>query len=806
MNVDRLTPEVVDAALEKSGAGSVVYLIGAGGCGMSGLGHLLLDLGHGVAGSDLVENAEVRQLRERGATIHAGHAAANLAAAQPALVAYSAAIRTDNPEINEARRLGVPLVPRAVLLAALLRRQDGICVAGMHGKTTTSAMLAFALDRMGVLPSYAVGGVVPQLAFHARFSPLAPVAPQPVAAPAATAVAMANRWFVIEADESDGTLSQFEPQHAIVLNIDEEHLDHYGTFQAVSEEFARFAERTRGLLVYCADDPNLVALFAQRPNAVSFGFNLTAKYRIEFKETRFTPEADDAASSFAVWRGSELIGNFSLRLPGEKNISNAAAVVALLTELGHGAADIARVLYEFRGAARRQQELYRGRGLRVFDDYGHHPAEISSTLRAIKGLGCQRLLVAFQPHRYTRTRDLVHQFATCFQAADRLWLTDIYAASETPIAGINGLTLVEAVRHEGQAVEYKASLAELRAAVKAAMRPGDTVLFLGAGDITRAAHELSKELQAQKPITADEIHRELKALLGSRTICRRNEPLAKRTTLRVGGPADVYVEPDSEAALATVLKFCADYSVPVMLLGRGSNLLIRDGGIRGVVICLANDAFSRIEVDGEQLRCGAGARLKNVSVEARRNGLAGLEFLEGIPGSIGGALRMNAGAMGAAMFEVVESVRFMDLRGRIYERHAKDIEVHYRHCPLFKSHIALGTVLKGRPDAVEAIEERMSAYSNKRWNTQPRKPSAGCIFKNPVSTPAGKLVDQLQLKGTRVGGAAVSDEHGNFIVNDGNATAADVLALIEIIKIKAKELAGIELQTEVEIVGEPLAG
>jgi UDP-N-acetylenolpyruvoylglucosamine reductase len=286
------------------------------------------------------------------------------------------------------------------------------------------------------------------------------------------------------------------------------------------------------------------------------------------------------------------------------------------------------------------------------------------------------------------------------------------------------------------------------------------------------------------------------------TIIRRDEPLAKHTTMRVGGPADVYVEPASEADLAAVLRFCAENEIIFFILGRGSNLLVRDGGVRGAVICLAHPHFSRIEIVGERLHCGAGAKLKNVSVEAKRNNLSGVEFLEGIPGSVGGALRMNAGAMGAATFDAVESLRFMDHAGEIHERLADEVPVEYRACPVLKTHIALGAVFKCTPLPRAEIEQRMKAYSEKRWGSQPAAPSAGCIFKNPEKIPAGKLVDELGLKGTRVDGAMVSAEHGNFIVNDGHATARDVLDLIAQLKARAKEAHGIELHTEVEIIGE----
>ena len=294
----------------------------------------------------------------------------------------------------------------------------------------------------------------------------------------------------------------------------------------------------------------------------------------------------------------------------------------------------------------------------------------------------------------------------------------------------------------------------------------------------------------------------LSLLLPPSSVLRQHEPLAKRTTLRVGGPADVYVEPASEAGLAATLRFCGEQGLPFFVLGRGSNLLVRDGGFRGVVICLAHPEFSRIEVAGGRLRCGAGAKLKAVAGEAKRHDLAGLEFLEGIPGSVGGALRMNAGAMGGWVFDVVESVRGMDFSGQVQEWNRADVVVEYRGCPLFRRHLALGAVLRGQPGDRAEIERRMGEFSRKRWASQPAAPSAGCIFKNPAAIAAGQLIDELGLKGARVGGAMVSLEHGNFLVTDGTATAADVLALIEIIRAKARSERGIELETEVEIIGE----
>jgi len=294
----------------------------------------------------------------------------------------------------------------------------------------------------------------------------------------------------------------------------------------------------------------------------------------------------------------------------------------------------------------------------------------------------------------------------------------------------------------------------------------------------------------------------LKQRLSPEALIRPDESMGSHTTLRIGGPADLYLEPASESDLQAAVSFSTERHVPFFILGRGSNLLVKDGGFRGLVICLARPFFTLIQVNAPDLRCGAGAKLKNVAVEAKRNGIAGLEFLEGIPGSVGGGLRMNAGAMGGSMFDVVQTVRLMDRDGCISEHAPDELEVKYRGCASLKSKIAISALLRGRLGTREEIERKMNEFSHKRWASQPAAPSAGCMFKNPLTMPAGKLIDELGLKGTRVGGAIVSMEHGNFLVNDGNATAADVLGLIELIRQRARNARGVELETEVEIIGE----
>ncbi len=751
-----------------------VYLLGAGGCGMSALGHLLLDHGLCVCGSDARSTAALRQLSGRGADLREGHEAAHLLAHRPGLVVYSSAIRLDNPVMIQAQRAGLRLARRATVLAALMEGRRGVCVAGMHGKTTTTGLLAHALRELGADPGYAVGGLVAEWDRPARLRG-------------------GDRFMVVEADESDGTLLEFRPEQALILNVDEEHLDYFADLAAVCREFETFASQVRGPLFYCADDARLVAMFANRQGAISFGFNLAAHYRVEPR-----PPATDGAAPFDLWHQGVLLATITLKLAGEQNMSNAAGVAAFLHQNGFDAQQISAALGSFGGAMRRQQTLYRSAQLTVMDDYAHHPREIEATLKAMRSRHHGRLLVAFQPHRYTRTQHLLKDFARCFSGADAVWITEVYAASEPVIPEVNGRRLAEAVSAQGVPSVFVATLAQLREQVSIAMRPGDMVLFLGAGDITQAAHQLAM----QAALNESSVAAALRGLLSPASALREHEPMSRRTTLHVGGAADVFVEPASEADLAAALACCNARAVPVFLLGRGSNLLVKDGGIRGVVIHLGAPVFSGMDVCGERIYCGAGVRLKHLAHEARKCGLAGFEFLEGIPGNLGGALRMNAGAMGSEIFGLVESVRVMSLSGEIEDLTRDQLGAQYRHCPALKEKVALGAVLRGRVDSPGAVAERMRSFSQKRHDSQPGAKSAGCIFKNPLECPAGRLVDELGLKGTRVGGAAVSEVHGNFIVNEGNATAQNVLDLIALIQASARAERHIELCTEVQIIGE----
>ena len=743
-----------------------IHLIGVCGSGMSGLARLLLAQGHRLSGSDLVPEKEAAVYMPTGIRYFEGHAAAQVEDA--ALVVFSSAIAPENPERQAASERGILCVRRGECLAVLANAKSAYVVAGSHGKTTTSSMLTHVLRQADANPSHYIGAQVPLLGANAAWTEGAP--------------------FVVEADESDGTLALFAPHASLILNIEEEHLDFYHNIEEIVQVFATLCERTRGPIVYCADDKNAMLLCSHCEQAVSYGLSELASYRaLDVRLQNFS-------SRFTVLRDGQLLGEVALEVPGAQNVCNALGVVALATELGIAWNQIVSALAEFRGASRRFEVKYRSADYMVVDDYAHHPTEIKATLAAAKNSGWKRVLALFQPHRYSRTKALLGEFAGAFHDASEVFITEIYAASEAAMAGVTGESVAETIRAaKHPKVHYEPTLGRLRAAVNSVLEPGDLVITLGAGDIHRVAQNLAQGLIW---------YAELREQLKPDSILRRDEPLHKHTTMRIGGPAQLWFEPIDEDDLKLGLRFAHDRGIPVTFIGRGSNLLVREGGILGFCVHLGRPYFSRIEVEGDEITVGAGARLKQIVADARKHDLGGFEFMEGIPGNMGGALRMNAGAMQGWTMEVVESVRSVDLLGHVHEIKKADLEIHYRSVPHFQTHIAVSARLKGKPSSKEAINEKLKTYSSKRWASQPAAPSAGCIFKNPGPLPAGKLIDELGLKNLSVGSARVSEVHGNFIVNDGGATAEDVLQLIALIQSRARESRQIDLQTEVIVLGE----
>jgi len=452
-----------------------IHFVGIGGIGMSGIAEVLLTLGYSVSGSDLKATPITERLASLGATVFHGHDAANVDTAHVAVV--SSAVRPDNPEVREALRRKIPVIPRAEMLAELMRLKQGIAVAGAHGKTTTTSMTASVLGAAGLDPTFVVGGRVNAAGTTARLGK--------------------GDYMVVEADESDRTFLLLAPVVAVVTTIDREHLDQYASLEDIQSAFLQFVNHVPfyGAAILCLDEPNVQAILpgVRRP-VITYGTSHQADLMIS-EVTLRGPQSD-----FRLRYRGEDLGRFHLNAPpGIHNVRNAAAAASVGLYLNIPADLIRNGLEKFEGVGRRFEVKGVFNGVSLIDDYGHHPAEIRATLDAARGCGYGRLLVLFQPHRYTRTQHLWDEFCRAFNQADVLVLTDIYPASEPPIEGITGEALSAAVSAAGhRGVRYRSSMAEALDELAREAKPGDAILTIGAGSVGRASDELAARLAGGK--------------------------------------------------------------------------------------------------------------------------------------------------------------------------------------------------------------------------------------------------------------------------------------------------------------------
>jgi UDP-N-acetylenolpyruvoylglucosamine reductase len=757
-----------------------VHLLGAGGMGMTPLGLFLAQLGFVLSAEDDQWNPATRALlAQAGVEL----VPVNGAPEATELVVYSSAVAPSHPARQRAASRGWAQVRRGEMLAEVTRGRKLVAVAGSHGKTTTTAMLVTALARAGFDCGWVLGGLFPDNAL-----------------PPARA---AGKWVVAEVDESDGTIGLFSPDVTLVVNLDWDHSNHYPQPADMENEFAALFSRTKEAIFLSDACVRSLRLTARTnghagPAPLVFTFGRTGDFQYAITGEKDGNQALALGGKFAIT-------SVSVRALGEFNAANASAALAVAQHLG---ANIdAGALASFAGVCRRQTCLYASERVAVYEDYAHHPTEIRALLASLRKRGA-RLLVVFQPHRYTRTAQFKAEFAAALAGADQVFLLDVYAASETPVAGGTTADIYAEFRKSGGTLPVTylpGNAAGLLTALRAALRAGDTLAFVGAGDIDHMGREFVEQLRA------DELRDRawsgfiatVGPLLSTGSKLTEREILGPKTTMRVGGPARVYSEPATEADLQLLLATAHARSLPVLMLGRGSNLLVPDEGVDGLVLSLAHPNWQHFapQPDG-RVWAGAGLRLKNLCGLAAKAGLVGFEFLEGIPATLGGALRMNAGAMGGWMFDVVDEIHLMTLAGEKRVLKRADVHVDYRYCGELLEAVALGAFLKPAAHAAAPdIKRQLEVYQKKRLESQPREPSAGCIFKNPPGIGAGKLIDEVGLKGERVGDAEVSTVHANFIVNRGRATSADIVALMQRVRERVKSVRGIDLEPEVLLFG-----
>jgi UDP-N-acetylmuramate--alanine ligase len=456
-----------------------VHFVGIGGIGMSGIAEVLLTLGYKVSGSDLKNSSVTERLKKLGATIVEGHQAANVTGAE--VVVTSSAIAADNPELAEARRRHVPVIQRAEMLAELMRLKYGIAVAGMHGKTTTTSMIAAVLAAGGLDPTVVVGGRVDALGSNARLGK--------------------SQYLVAEADESDRSFLSLSPILAVVTNIDREHMDCYRDMEDVEQTFLTFMDRVPfyGMVVVCNDDDRLRALLPRlRRRAVTYGMREDSDFRIVDAETGVAGTKEKPKSEFGVRYRGKSLGDFRLYVPGRHNVLNATAAIAVGVGLDIAAMDIRAALDKFRGVDRRFQLKGKVGEVSVIDDYGHHPTEIRATLAAARQCGFRRIHVIFQPHRYSRTQLLAEEFSTAFGDADSVLVLDIYAASEPAILGVTGEWLARRIVERGQKnAMYVSSMSDAAQTVVQLTGEGDMILTLGAGNVSQLAPQIVQLLEAR---------------------------------------------------------------------------------------------------------------------------------------------------------------------------------------------------------------------------------------------------------------------------------------------------------------------
>lgn len=766
-----------------------VHFVGVCGIGMAGLASLLKDAGFGVSGCDLAPGKLAVWLEERGIPVSDGHDPAHVTQGVD-LVVRSAAVPVEAPEIERARGEGVPVFSRGEVLSHIAW-PGLVAVGGTHGKTTTTTFIAQLLKGAGRDPSWCVGGEVSGCGC------------------VGVSGSGSGGITVVEADESDGTLALYRPDIAVVTNIEFDHMEHFGDADAFRECFRTFMDNA-GVVVYCGDDAEAcrvsrVACWEKSAGRlVSYGFSDGCDVRaVDLIEKGMAQE-------FTLATGDGDRGRVELGVPGRHNVLNALGAAATALQLGLSLDEIVEGLANVRLPGRRFEIVALSGGVSVVSDYAHHPSEVAALVDTAGRLEHRRILAVFQPHRYTRTLALGPDFPGGFRGADEVVLLPVYAASEAPLNGGRVWDLYAHFRAGGGfpgTVAMADSLEQVWAYIRKKAGPGDIVLVVGAGDVERIGSFAGREIGNLGKICG-KLGREdvLEFAEGVEGLdIRLDEPLGAKTTFGVGGEADIWAEVTSRSGLARLLAWCADLGIPFRLLGAGSNVLVSDLGVRGVAARLAGGEFRSIEIetgsDG-QVAARAGGALPVAALLDRleRESLSGLEFLEGIPASVGGALRMNAGAMGDEIGPHVSWIRCLNMDGseRIVNR--DELRFSYRCCDSLRDCIAVEAGLRVRAGRSEEIASRRREFRDRRkWMSGLR--CAGSVFRNPPEDRAGRLIDEAGLKETGVGGAAVSPLHANVIVAEPGACASDVLALLERVRTVVFEKSGVLLENEIIVLG-----
>ena len=781
-----------------------VHVVGIGGAGMAAVAEVLLGLKCQVTGSDIKENPRTQRLSELGIELAIGHAAGNAAGAD--IVVHSTAIQPDNAELAAARQAGIPVWNRADLLHELGAFKEVLAVAGTHGKTTTASMLSLILKHARLNPSFIIGGDVNEVGSGASWN--------------------TGDWLVVEADESDGSFLALGQSHAIITSIEADHHTRYESYQSLCGDFAGFLANTRhGAVVHsqAAEALAIQPAAGQPPPAeiITYGTEPPADYQI----ADFTQNG--SSSSFAVLHHGQPWAQLTLPVPGLHNAENALAALLAASQLGVGLDVSQESLSRFAGIARRFEFRGAQGGVTFVDDYAHLPTEVAAAIRTALDLQPDRLVCVFQPHRYSRTKSLWAEFANSFAGADVLVVADVYSAGEMPLPGVTGELILQAVRSAGDPaglpeLVWAPRLDDVVQTLTTELTSGDLCLILGAGDIHLVIDQVQTRRPAQlagaaaataaaasrpEPDPADREYfqalcQELQALLPQCEVASE-WPLGQHTSYRVGGPASLAVKVDTRQDLARLAEFLAaqPHELPWLALGNGTNLLVADAGFAGLALRLGEE-FAEVGFSQTTLRAGAGAALPVAARQAAAAGLGGFEWAVGVPGTIGGGVKMNAGGHGSDISQSLRAATVCDLRdGSLLTLAAPELQLAYRHSALTASQLVCEAEFELAEADPASSKQLISEILRWRREHQPGGQNCGSVFVNPPEESAGALLDRLGLKGFRVGTASISDKHANFIIADRHGSADDVLRLMHAAAEAVLSQTGIELTSETALVG-----
>ncbi|MFO7937674.1 MAG: UDP-N-acetylmuramate--L-alanine ligase [Kiritimatiellia bacterium] len=769
-----------------------IHMVGVCGVGMAGLARMLAARGHAVSGCDCELNEFVPELERAGVEVFRGHSEEHLAAlSNNCAVVMTSAVSCSEPEIIEARKKGIPVIRRGEVLASLMSMSSGVAVCGTHGKTTTACFTARLFQELGADPGWCIGGFTPALGS--------------VAAPGD------NDLLIVEADESDATLRYYHPAVTVVNNIDIDHLEHFEGEDDLLECFRDVVRQTRNAVCVCSDDARALRVVRECGiSALNYGFSDAAVLRAG------KVAVAEGRCSFDLFYKGCFIDRVSIAVGGRHNLLNALGAAASAIASGYSVEQIAQVLPTACAELpmRRFEELGINNDVRYIADYAHHPAELKAAVQMALDCSPRRLVAVFQPHRYTRTLAMGREFPAAFEGVDEVILLPVYAASESPLEGGDICDLYAFFREQADTsvLTLSASLAECCSYLTQTVHSGDLVLIAGAGDVIRLRSLLTENVRSAD---TEALVDKLNGYPGVRASLNRNlQPCSIFPTRGRG----MFAEADDKESVAAAVSLCRRYGVDFRPAGAGFNTLISDCGSDACLIslvshektdlslCYVSDTQSPsgtesvgVEYSDECLiiRVSCSENGAELLEELKVSGLSGLEFMTGIPGTVGGWLAMNAGAHGACISDSVESVEFVDQSGRIMELPAGKCGFSYRSCVVLENGFALSCRLCLKQSSPESVNFRMAELRKKRIPLSGFR-TAGSVFKNPRGDSAGRLLDEAGCRGLRVGGAYVADFHANIIVADNNCSASDVIALVKMMRNRVGFRYGVELCCEIK--------